>query len=52
MLIFQKKELRDELNINLQSLFQKKTKTYESQRERWSNLDWFYLECEIDWKVS
>ena len=52
MLIFKDKELRDTLNESLISLYQKKTKIFQQVRLRGSKFKSFYLECEIDWKVS
>lgn len=52
MFIFKDKELRDALNESLISLYQKKTKIFQQVRLRGSKFKSFYLECEIDWKVS
>ena len=52
MLIFKDKKLRDDLNQNLISLYEKKTKIFEQERLRGSKINSFYIECKIDWCTS
>jgi len=51
MLIFKDKKLRDDLNQNLISLYEKKTKIFEQERLRGSKINSFYIECKIDWRA-